>query len=64
MPLVVSSGHTGTDAAVNERSAGPRRRCADGAAALFLKTDGEGLMFYFEAISRAVKFRSWCRMRR
>jgi 4-hydroxy-tetrahydrodipicolinate synthase len=56
VPLVVSSGHTGTDAAV----------CLSceaeglGAAALmvlppyFLKPDGDGLMFYYDAISRAV----------
>jgi len=57
VPLVVSSGHTGTDAAVHLS-----REAEDlGAQALmvlppyFLKPDGEGLMFYFDAISRAVK---------
>ena len=56
VPLVVSSGHTGTDAAVQLS-----REAEDlGASALmvlppyFLKPDGEGLMFYFDAISRAV----------
>lgn len=56
VPLVVSSGHTGTDAAV-ELS----REAEDlGASALmvlppyYLKTDGDGLMYYFEAISKAV----------
>lgn len=56
VPLVVSSGHTGTDAAVRLS-----RELEDlGASALmvlppyFLKTDGEGLLFYFDAISRAV----------
>jgi 4-hydroxy-tetrahydrodipicolinate synthase len=55
-PLVVSSGHTGTDAAV-ELS----REAEDlGASALmvlppyYLKTDGDGLLHYFETISRAV----------
>lgn len=57
VPVVVSSGHTGTDAAV-ELS----REAADlGASALmvlppyFLKPDGEGLMHYFHAISDAAK---------
>jgi 4-hydroxy-tetrahydrodipicolinate synthase len=57
VPLVVSSGHTGTDAAVETS-----REAADlGAAGLmvlppfFLRTDADGLMFYFEAISRAVQ---------
>jgi len=56
VPLVASSGHTGTDAAV-ELS----KEMEDlGAACLmvlppyFLKTDGDGLMHYFEAISKAV----------
>lgn len=56
VPLVVSSGHTGTDAAVE------LSRCAegDGASALMvlppylLKPDGEGLLHYFSAISQAV----------
>ena len=57
IPLVASSGHTGTEAAV-ELS----REAADmGADALmvlppyFLKTDADGLMFYFDAISQAAK---------
>lgn len=56
VPLVASSGHTGTDAAVRLS-----RELQDlGASALmvlppyFLKTDGDGLLFYFDAISRAV----------
>ena len=56
VPLVVSSGHTGTDAAV-----ALSKEAEDmGASALmvlppyFLKTDGEGLMHYFGAISGAV----------
>jgi 4-hydroxy-tetrahydrodipicolinate synthase len=56
IPLVVSTGHTGTDAAV-ELS----REAEDlGATALmilppyYLKTDGDGLLHYFEAISDAV----------
>ncbi len=54
VPLVVSSGHTGTDAAVQlSREARDR-----GAAALmvlppyFLKPDGDGLVFYYDAISK------------
>jgi len=57
VPLVASSGHTGTDAAV-----ALSKELEDlGAACLmvlppyFLKTDGDGLMHYFEAISKAVK---------
>lgn len=57
VPLVVSSGHTGTDAAVQlSREAEDR-----GANALmvlppyFLKPDGEGIFFYFQRISDAVK---------
>ena len=55
VPLVVSSGSTGTDSAV-ELSVQARDL---GAAALmvlppyFLKPDGDGLMFYFDAISKA-----------
>ncbi len=56
IPLVVSSGHTGTDAAVKLS-----REAQDlGASALmvlppyFLKTDGDGLMFYYEEISKAI----------
>lgn len=57
VPLVVSSGHTGTDAAV-----ALSREAEDmGASALmvlppyFLKTDGDGLLHYFGAISDAVR---------
>jgi 4-hydroxy-tetrahydrodipicolinate synthase len=56
VPLVVSSGHTGTDAAVLLS-----KEAADlGADALmvlppfYLKTDGDGLMHYYAAISKAV----------
>jgi len=57
VPLVVSTGHTGTDAAV-----ALSREAEDmGASALmvlppyFLRTDGDGLMHYFSAISGAVR---------
>lgn len=56
VPLIVSSGHTGTDMAV----ALSRQMEDMGASALmvlppyFLKTDGEGLMHYFGAIGAAV----------
>jgi len=56
VPLVVSSGHTGTDAA-----AALSKEAQDlGASALmvlppyFMKPDGEGLMHYYGAISHAV----------
>lgn len=57
VPLVASSGHTGTDAAV-ELSKEMEDLGADCLMVLppyFLKTDGEGLMHYFGAISKAVK---------
>jgi 2-keto-3-deoxy-L-arabinonate dehydratase len=57
VPLVVSSGHTGTDAAV-----ALSKEAEDlGADALmimppyFLKTDGDGLLRYYEAIGQAVR---------
>ena len=56
VPLVISSGHTGTDAAVEAS----KEAEAEGAAALmvlppfYMKTDASGLMFYFEAISNAI----------
>ena len=56
VPLVASTGHTGTDAAV----ALSREAEELGASALMvlppylLKPDGDGLLFYFEAISKAV----------
>jgi 4-hydroxy-tetrahydrodipicolinate synthase len=56
VPLVASSGHTGTDAAV-ELSRELQDLGADCLMVLppyFLKTDGEGLMHYFRAISDAV----------
>src|SRR5258708_18971050 len=55
VPLVVSSGHTGTDAAAR-LSQEARDLGADALMVLppyFLKTDGDGLLFYYEAISTA-----------
>lgn len=56
VPLVVSSGHTGTHAAV-EASREAQGLGADALMVLppyYMKTDGDGLMHYFDAISRAV----------
>ena len=56
VPLVASSGHTGTDAAV-ELSKEIEDLGADCLMVLppyFLKTDGDGLLHYFNAISKAV----------
>jgi 2-keto-3-deoxy-L-arabinonate dehydratase len=56
IPLIVSSGHTGTDAAV-QLSREAEDLGADALMVLppyYLKTDAGGLMFYFEAISNAV----------
>lgn len=56
VPLIASSGHTGTAAAV-EASKEMEDLGADALMVLppyFMKTDGDGLMIYFEAISRAV----------
>lgn len=56
VPLVASSGHTGTAAAV-ELSKEMQDLGADCLMVLppyFLKTDGDGLMYYFSAISDAV----------
>lgn len=56
VPLVASSGHTGTDAAV-QLSKELQDLGADALMVLppyFLKTDGEGLMHYFGAIGSAV----------
>jgi 4-hydroxy-tetrahydrodipicolinate synthase len=57
IPLVVSTGHTGTDAAVFLS-----REARDlGATALmvlppyYMKTDGDGLLHYFDAISSAAR---------
>ena len=55
-PLVVSSGHTGADAAV-ELSKEAEDLGADALMVLppyYMRTDADGLMFYFESISRAV----------
>jgi 4-hydroxy-tetrahydrodipicolinate synthase len=55
-PLIVSTGHSGTDLA----AALSRKAQDEGAGALmvlppsFMKTDADGLMFYYEAISNAV----------
>lgn len=56
VPLIVSSGHTGTEPAVELSRAAE----GEGASALMvlppylLKPDGEGLMHYFGAISKAI----------
>jgi 4-hydroxy-tetrahydrodipicolinate synthase len=55
VPVVVSTGHTGTDAAV-KLSLEARDLGADALMVLppyLLRPDGDGLMFYFDAISRA-----------
>ena len=56
VPLVASSGHTGTDAAVelSKEMEGLGADCLMVLPPYYLKTDGDGLMHYFEAISRAV----------
>jgi 4-hydroxy-tetrahydrodipicolinate synthase len=57
VPLVVSSGHSGTDAAV-ETSKEAEDLGADALMVLppcYVKTDADGMMFYFEAISNAVR---------
>ncbi|MGC4048351.1 MAG: dihydrodipicolinate synthase family protein [Paludibaculum sp.] len=57
VPLVVSSGHTGTDAAV-ELSRQAEDMGASGLMVLppyLMKTDGEGLLHYYSRIGRAVK---------
>jgi 4-hydroxy-tetrahydrodipicolinate synthase len=57
VPLIVSSGHTGTDVAVRMSVEAQDL----GASALMvmppylLRPDADGLMFYFDAISRAVR---------
>jgi len=56
VPIVASSGHTGTDAAV-QMSREAQEMGADALMVLppyFLRPDAEGLMFYFAAISDAV----------
>ena len=57
VPLVVSSGHTGTDGAVL-LSKEAEELGADALMVLppfYMKTDADGLMHYFDAISRAVR---------
>lgn len=56
VPLIASSGHTGTDAAV-ELSREMQNLGADALMVLppyFLKTDGDGLVHYYRAIAEAV----------
>jgi 2-keto-3-deoxy-L-arabinonate dehydratase len=56
VPLVASSGHTGTDAAVelSRELAGLGADCLMVLPPYYLKTDADGLLHYFEAISAAV----------
>lgn len=57
VPLIVSSGHTGTDVAV-EVSAEARDMGASALMVLppyYMKTDGEGLMHYFSEIAQGAK---------
>jgi 2-keto-3-deoxy-L-arabinonate dehydratase len=56
VPLVASSGHTGTDAAValSQELEDLGAACLMVLPPYFLKTDGDGLMHYFEKISKAV----------
>jgi 2-keto-3-deoxy-L-arabinonate dehydratase len=57
VPVIISTGHTGTDAAVG-LSAEAEAAGADALMIMpphFLKPDGEGVFQYFAAISRAVK---------
>jgi 2-keto-3-deoxy-L-arabinonate dehydratase len=57
VPLVASSGHTGTDAAVelSKELEGLGADCLMVLPPYYLKTDGDGLMYYFQAISDAVR---------
>jgi 2-keto-3-deoxy-L-arabinonate dehydratase len=57
VPLVASSGHTGTDAAValSRELEGLGADCLMVLPPYFLKTDGDGLLHYFGAISNAVR---------
>jgi 2-keto-3-deoxy-L-arabinonate dehydratase len=57
VPLVASSGHTGTAAAValSKEMEDLGADCLMVLPPYFLKTDGDGLMYYFSAISDAVK---------
>lgn len=56
VPLVASSGHTGTDAAVDlsKEMEDLGADCLMVLPPYFLKTDGDGLLYYFSAISNAV----------
>jgi 4-hydroxy-tetrahydrodipicolinate synthase len=57
VPLVVSTGSTGTDTAV-EQSVHARELGASALMVLppyFLKPDGDGLMFYFDAVAKAAR---------
>ena len=57
VPVIISSGHTGTDAAVG-LSVEAQAAGADALMIMpphFLKPDGEGVFQYFAAISRAVR---------
>jgi 2-keto-3-deoxy-L-arabinonate dehydratase len=56
VPLVASSGHTGTDAAVSlsKEMEDLGADCLMVLPPYFLKTDGEGLVHYFHEISKAV----------
>jgi 2-keto-3-deoxy-L-arabinonate dehydratase len=57
IPVIISSGHTGTDAAIG-LSVQAQDAGADALMIMppyFLKPDGEGVFQYFAAISRAVK---------
>ena len=67
VPVIVSSGHTGTDVAVS-LSLEAQHAGADALMIMppyYLKPDGEGVYHYFAAIStRGRASRSWCRTRR
>ena len=56
VPLVAASGHSGTDAAVelSREMEGLGADCLMVLPPYFLKTDGDGLLHYFNAISNAV----------
>jgi 2-keto-3-deoxy-L-arabinonate dehydratase len=57
VPVIVSTGHTGTDAAV-ALSRDAEASGADGVMVVppyFLKPDGDGIAFYFHAIAEAIR---------
>jgi 4-hydroxy-tetrahydrodipicolinate synthase len=56
VPLIVSSGHNGTDGAVraSKEAQDMGASCLMLLPPFYMKTDGEGLMHYYDAISRAV----------